>query len=214
MAMRHQEKSLGELLRQAGKITSRQIQVALAEQKKTREPIGKVLVRLGFVQEQDILQVMEGMLVLTFRVESELFGLETYRVREVLKFGDLSEAALTQPYWVGTFPLRGALLPVLSFRRVLNKEDLGSGGKPGWFIVLERKGYSFILWVDQVLEVKRFKVEQIEGVPAYLYGKNTEIYYCLGKIKDDLYSILNPDILVDEQNLKTTLSEVRHAIPT
>ncbi len=213
MAMRVQEKSLGELLRQAGKITSRQIQVALVEQKKTREPIGKVLVRLGFVLEQDILQVMEGMLVLTFRIENEFYGVETYRVREVLKFGALIPTALSQPHWAGVFSLRGNLLPVLSFRQILAKEDLGSESK-GWFIVLERKGYYFILWVDQVLEVRRFKVDQIEPVPTYLYGKNTEIYYCLGKIKEDLYSVLNPDILVDEQNLKTTLSEVRDAIPT
>jgi chemotaxis signal transduction protein len=213
MALRVQEKSLGELLRQAGKITSRQIQVALVEQKKTREPIGKVLVRLGFVQDQDILQVMEGMLVLTFRIENEFYGVETYRVREVLKFGPLVQAPLTQPYWAGVFSLRNNFLPVLSFRRILGKEDLGKDSK-GWFVVLERKGFYFILWVDQVLEVRRFKVDQIEPVPTYLYGKNTEIYYCLGKIKEDLYSVLNPDILVDEQNLKTTLSEVRDAIPT
>ena len=105
MAMRVQEKSLGELLRQAGKITSRQIQVALVEQKKTREPIGKVLVRLGFVQEPDILQVMEGMLVLTFRIENEFYGVETYRVREVLKAVSLIPAAFTRSHWAGAFCL-------------------------------------------------------------------------------------------------------------
>jgi len=211
--MRVQEKSLGELERQAGKITSRQIQVALGEQKKTREPIGKVLVRLGFVQEQDILQVMEGMLVLTFRVENEFYGVETYRVREVLKAAPLSPVGMTESHWAGAYSLRGSWLPVLSFRRVLGKEDLPGGGKEGWFIVLERKGYFFVLWVDQVLEVRRFKVDQIEPVPTYLYGKNTEIYYCLGKVKEDLYSVLNPDVLIDEPNLKTALSEVRHALP-
>ncbi len=210
--MRVQEKSLGELLRQAGKITSRQIQVALVEQKKTREPIGKVLVRLGFVQEPDILQVMEGMLVLTFRIENEFYGVETYRVREVLKAVPLIPAALTQPHWAGAFSLRGALLPILSFRRILGKEDMGTDAK-GWFVVLERKGYFFILWVDEVLEVRRFKVDQIEPVPTYLYGKNSDIYYCLGKVKDDLYSVLNPDVLVEEPNLKTALAEVRNALP-
>ena len=75
--MKTQEKSLGELLRQAGKITTRQIQVALGEQKRSHEPIGKVLVRLGFVEERDILQVMQGMMVLTFRVAGELYGIET-----------------------------------------------------------------------------------------------------------------------------------------
>ena len=211
--MRIQEKSLGELLRQAGKITSRQIQIALVEQKKTRDPIGKVLVKLGFVQEQDILQVMEGMLVLTFRIGYELYGLETYRVREVLKYSPVKPIDFSQSFWEGVVSLRGSLLPVLSFRKILGKENCADN-RSTWFIVLERKGFSFLFWVDEVKEVKRFKVEQIEPVPMYLYGKKNEIYYCLGKIKEDLYSILNPDILVNEQNLKSTFAEVRYAFPT
>ena len=105
--MKPQEKSLGELLRQAGKITFRQIQVALAEQKKTHEPIGKVLVRLGFVEERDILQVMQGMTALTFRVAGEWFGVETFRVREVLKYSEVQPFSKPAPHWVGMFSLRG-----------------------------------------------------------------------------------------------------------
>src|SRR5580692_1250667 len=117
--MRPQEKSLGELLRQAGKITFRQIQVALGEQKKTHEPIGKVLVRLGFVEERDILQVMQGMMVLTFRVENEWYGIETFRVREVLKYTPFQPGGDSTGPWDGTFSLRGKILPLLSFRNFL-----------------------------------------------------------------------------------------------
>ena len=207
--MKTQDKSLGELLRQAGKITSRQIQVALGEQKKTHEPIGKVLVRLGFVEERDILQVMQGMMVLTFGVEKELYGIETFRVREVLKEGLLRPSRAP---WEGEFELRGTVLPVLSFRIFLGLEKVPPTQKT-WFIVLEKKGRPFILRVDRVKEVTRFKIDQIEPCPPYLFGKKNELYTCLGKIKDERYSILNPDKLVDEEGFLPPSEEVRFAFP-
>ncbi|HUO57595.1 MAG TPA: chemotaxis protein CheW [bacterium] len=210
--MKTQEKSLGELLRQAGKITSRQIQVALEDQKKSHEPIGKVLVRLGFVEDQDILQVMQGMMVLTFRLGKELYGIETFRIREVLKILPFQLADDPKGFWEGTVELRGMPLPVLSFRKFLGLEP-GSKTEKSWLIVLEKKGSPFILWVDEVLEVTRLKIDQIEPCPAYLFGKKNDLYYCLGKVKDDLYSILNPDKLTGEQDLLPPTPEVNFAFP-
>ncbi len=211
--MKTQEKSLGELLRQAGKITSRQIQVALSEQKITHEPIGKILVSLGFVEERDILQVMEGMVVLTFRMDKELFGVETFRAREVLKYTVLKPFENKVGNWEGHLALRGEEIPVLSFRKFLEVPATGPVER-SWFIILEKKGRPFALWVDEVREVTRFKIDQIEPVPLYLLGKKTELYYCLGKIKDDLYSIINPDNLVEDVPEKPPLIGKNHASST
>lgn len=211
--MKTQEKSLGELLRQAGKITSRQIQVALVEQKKTHEPIGKVLVRLGFVEDRDILQVMQGMMVLTFRVENEFFGIETFRIREVLKNTPFTPLAKARPPWEGEVAPRGQKVPVLSFRDFLGAGK-NSDERSAWFIVLEKGERHFALRVDQVMEVTRLKIDQIEPLPPYLFGKKTEVYYCLGKIKDRLYSILNPDKLTAEDDFLPPPTEVDHAFPS
>ena len=207
------EKSLGELLRQAGKITFRQIQVALGEQKKTHEPIGKVLVKLGFVEERDILQVMQGMMVLTFRVENEWYGIETFRVCEVLKYAPYKLLQSSNGPWEGTFTLRGRDIPLLSFRNFLGIEKAKKNDGT-WFIVLEKKGKSFILWVDQVKEVTRFKIEQIEPLPPYLLGAKNDLYYCLGKIREELYSILNPDKLIVDNSFLLPSAEVGYAYPT
>lgn len=207
----HQEKSLGELLRQAGKITSRQIQVALAEQRKSREPIGKVLVRLGFVEERDILQVLQGLSTLTFILGGELFGVETFRAREVMKYIAFQPLEGSGP-WVGTCALRSRELPLLSLRRVLG---IGDPAQPSatWYVVLEVRGFSFLIWVDAVKEVTRFRVDQIESPPPYLFGKKSDLFYCLGKIKDDLYSILNPEKLLDEAPFAPAIPRGDHADP-
>ena len=53
---------IGELLAHKGVITSDQLRIALTEQKKRREPLGKILVRLGFATEAIIRDVLGGAL--------------------------------------------------------------------------------------------------------------------------------------------------------
>ena len=49
---------IGELLVQKGLIRKSQLDIALAEQKKTREFLSVVLNRLGFLQEEDLLKAL------------------------------------------------------------------------------------------------------------------------------------------------------------
>ena len=208
--MKAQEKSLGELLKQAGKVSNLQIQSALNEQKKTQEPIGKILVRLGFVVEADILQVMEGMMILTVQTGGELFAVETFRIKEVLRYQPWHPLPEIHPDWSGLFSLRGTLLPVLSFRKLLGLEGPPSP-RDTWYIVLQSQNRPFVLWVDEVRDVKRLKTDQIESIPTYLFGKKSEFYYCLGKIGDELYSVINPDRLVSGKGPSFHSTEVTDA---
>ena len=53
---------IGELLVQKGVVSQDQIRIALTEQRKNREHLGKILVRLGFATEAIILDVLGGAL--------------------------------------------------------------------------------------------------------------------------------------------------------
>ncbi|MCZ6772885.1 MAG: secretion system protein E, partial [Proteobacteria bacterium] len=53
---------IGELLVQKGVVSSDQIRIALTEQAKNRDHLGKILVRLGFATEAIILDVLGGAL--------------------------------------------------------------------------------------------------------------------------------------------------------
>jgi chemotaxis signal transduction protein len=210
--MKTQEKSLGELLIQAGKLTLEQVKTALEEQKHSREPFGKVLTRLGFVREKDILQVLEGLTALTFETGDEAFGLETYRVQEVVPYGPLREIPLSGPELAGLTPLRGDILPVLSFRAFLGLPP-PSDPAGTWFIVLSQAPSRFILWIDSLCEVVKFPMNRIEPVPPYLYGKRSDLFYCLGKMNGRLYSMINPDRLARDERLRAILEDVPHASP-
>jgi chemotaxis signal transduction protein len=207
--MKTQEKSLGELLKQAGKLNQEQVEEALFEQKRSRDPFGKILVRLGYVTEREILQVLEGMTALTFETGSECFGLESYRIREVVPYNRIQTVPLSIPEWPGLTILRGEPLPVLSFRSVLGLPPLPES-QGTWFVILSHAQRPFVLWIDVLREVLRFPVMKIEPMPAYLYGKRSDLFFCLGKMDGRLYSMINPDRLARVERGSTALEDLFH----
>ena len=73
MVMKH--KRLGDLLLEAGLITSEQLAHALAEQKKTGERLGEILVGQGLITEQELLEMFELQLGIP-RVELDRFSID------------------------------------------------------------------------------------------------------------------------------------------
>ena len=49
---------LGQLLRNAGLITEEELQIALEQQKRTGERLGSILVSLGIIDEQSLLEAL------------------------------------------------------------------------------------------------------------------------------------------------------------
>ena len=86
---------LGDILMKEGKITSEQLEVALKEQKKTGEFVGKALTRLGFVTQADVISALAS------QAGVKLVDLKTY---------NLDPAALKLiPY---EFALKNKILPL------------------------------------------------------------------------------------------------------
>jgi len=62
MAANNEHLRLGEIMVNKGLITSDQVKIALTEQRKSKELLGKILVRLGFATEAIIRDVMGGVI--------------------------------------------------------------------------------------------------------------------------------------------------------
>jgi type IV pilus assembly protein PilB len=63
----HREKKrLGDILIQAGMITSDQLTVAIEAQKKTKERLGKSLIRLGFITEENLIKTLAHQLKINY----------------------------------------------------------------------------------------------------------------------------------------------------
>lgn len=96
---RPQEKKLGTLLVQTGKITDEQLRISLASQKATTERLGQVLLHLGFISVEELagplrLHIQENIDEL-YRCQHALFHFEE-RSLPVTPFRDSKEAALIE----------------------------------------------------------------------------------------------------------------------
>lgn len=179
--MKKQTRSLGELLIHAGKITKDQLEETLAEQKKTGEPLGKALTRKGYVREEDIMEVLKGMLVVVFSVNSEKFGIEIVYSREILNTRKITPLPVMPDYILGMISVRNHVIPVVSLSRMIfnTRETLTDDTK---IIIVEHAGDAVGLLADAILAVKNFGASDFENIRRSMLTEEKK--YIAGIIKD------------------------------
>ena len=190
--MKKQTKSLGELLIHAGKITKEQLEEALTEQKKTGEPLGKTLERKGYVREEDIMEVLKGMLVVVFEVNSEKFGIEIIYSREILNSRKITPLPAIPDHILGMISVRDHVIPVISLSRMIFnvRESITEETK---VIIVEQGSNAVGLLVDRILAVKNFSAADFENIRRSMIKE--EKRYIAGIIKDkgDIITLLKAE---------------------
>lgn len=194
--MKIQSKSLGQILLQSGRLSPEQLQQALTLQEQTREPLGKILTRLGFVREQDVYQALEGVTVLTFFIAGEAYAFEAVRIREILKASVLQPLPADSPRWLGFFHLRGRVIPVLSLRRLL---QVKAESPEHWWIVLEHGDREYAVAVEKLEGVSRWKPQDLLPVPPYLAGVRQELFLHLLRRGKEVVSLIAADRLISPE---------------
>ncbi|HDT15502.1 MAG TPA: hypothetical protein ENN55_04760 [Firmicutes bacterium] len=190
--IKKQQKSLGDLLINAGIITNENLNAALFEQKRTGAPIGKILVRMGFVSESEVLNALQGMLAVVFEVSGELFAVEVIYTREILNYKRITPVPSMPAYVLGMITLRDSVVPVLSLgARFFNRREMFTEDTK--ILVVESNGEPVGLIADNVRSVRNFNSADIDRQAG---AKNSAAQkYSAGIIKDnnELITLLNTD---------------------
>jgi len=179
--IKKQNKSLGELLLHAGRVTKEQLDEALAEQKTTGEPLGKLLVRKAYVRDEDIMEVLKGMLVVVFEVNGEKFGLEIVYSREILNNRRITPLPVMPPHILGVISVRENVIPVISLTRMIfNAAQAQTDGTK--IIIIESSNDAIGVMVDRILAVKNFGSGEFEDMRRSMISEEKK--YIAGIIKD------------------------------
>jgi purine-binding chemotaxis protein CheW len=193
-AIKKQQKSLGELLVHAGIITKDQLEEALIEQKTAGEPLGKILVRRGYAKDEDIINVLKGMLVVVFELNREIFGVEIVYTKEILNLKKITPLPTMPAYIRGMVSIREKAIPVLSLNELVfrKKDGLTEDAR---IIILENKEDLVGITVDRVIAVKNFQKENFEDLSRSII--TAEKKYIAGIIKDkgDIITLIKIDYL-------------------
>jgi purine-binding chemotaxis protein CheW len=182
------------LLINSGIINKEQLETALNEQKNTDEPLGKILVRMGFAGEEDIINVLKGVLVVIFEINNESFGVEIIFVKEIIKYKKIIPLPTVSKYIKGMISIRDIVVPVISLSQIIyNKEDVVT--EDTRIIVIENKDDVVGILVDKVIAVKNFHTGDFEKLSKKPVA--AEKKYVAGIIKDKnrIITLIKPEFL-------------------
>jgi purine-binding chemotaxis protein CheW len=197
---RMQEKSLGELLLQSGLIQRAQLTHALAEQQRSAEPLGKTLIRLGYVREDQVLQALQGLLVVTFRLATENFAFEALFVQEIIRWREVNELPKMPDYVEGLLNHRDKILPVINLARRLGREPQPITEETR-IIIVEKLSQVYGLVVDYVEAVMQLPLEKIESNPTLLQRIDPRFLYGVGKYEKNVITLLHLDPILGDMPL-------------
>jgi len=133
---------------------------------------------------------------LTFRVGSEIFGIDVANVREILEFNSVTRVPGSPGYMRGVINLRGSVVPVvdmsLKFGMSTTERTIDT-----CIVVVEvsYEGEDVIIGalVDSVQEVFELEANQIEPAPKIGTHLRTEFIKGMGKRDESFIIILDID---------------------
>lgn len=197
--IKKQDKSLGTLLLQAEYIKKEQLDEALREQAGSGEPLGKILVRKGIIKEQQIMEMLKGMLVIVFQVCGENFAVEVVYSKEIIKTKKITPVPGMPPYILGMMGIREDVIPVISLSgKIFGK--LSPVDENSRVIITEMKEEKIGLLVDSVVAVRNFNASDFENVSKHAFS--TDKKYIAGLIKDNgqIVTLLKPEAITEKEN--------------
>lgn len=141
---------------------------------------------------------------LTFRIESEVYGINVLDVVEILRMISITPIPESLPYIRGIINLRGKIIPVMDVRLRFGLEEKQADDRT-CIIVVNMKGVDIGLVVDTVAEVIEIPVDQIDAMPAVHQSGHQKFIRGIGKVDDSVKILLELEKMVNEEEIKAVL---------
>jgi purine-binding chemotaxis protein CheW len=127
---------------------------------------------------------------LTFQVGAEEYGIEIFKVREIIGMLPITPVPGSPPEMIGVINLRGKVIPVISIRTRFSMPAAESHPHNVIIVVENRQG-EIGLAVDRVAEVARFTDGETEAPPAYGLAVDTTCVSAIGKSQGRIRILLD-----------------------
>lgn len=152
---------------------------------------------------QDVKGKKEVQLVV-FRIGDEEFGVDIIQVREIVRLVDVTHIPKSPAFIEGVVNLRGQIITVMDLAKRFELPSPERNKEIARIMVVEIEGNIVGMIVDEVSEVLKLPVEDIEHTPALIETEVHERYLKgVGKLKNRLL------ILIDLQAVLSS-EEVEH----
>ena len=139
--------------------------------------------------------------LLSFRLAGEEYALDIRRIREIIKPAPLTEVPRAPGFVPGVLSVRGTIVPVVDLRLRLR---LGAADpdKRTRILIVTKDGELYGLWVDEVRQVERIRLGEIEPPPPVLGGLDAELLTGIARSSGRLLILLDLDAVLTFEVLR------------
>jgi purine-binding chemotaxis protein CheW len=185
-------KAIRDRLALATKATERDARPGPAEAKRVLDERARHLARPPAPEQAP----GELLVLATFALGSERYGIETGFVREIARFLDFTPVPGAGDFLVGVTNLRGEILAVINLRRFFGVSDQGVTDLSR-VVVLGRDRNEFGILADQVHDIAAVRDDEVLEPPASAPGAGRP--YVRGVTKDALIVLAGARLLGDQR---------------
>lgn len=141
------------------------------------------------------------LVVFTLRQEDQIceYGVPITKVQEIISMTTPTKMPQTPDFVEGIINLRGKIIPIIDLKK---RFDMGKSNitNDTRSVIVEVEGQTVGIIVDEVSEVLRLQVDNIEPPPAVVGGITAEYLTGVGKLDNRLLILLDVDkILTDKE---------------
>jgi purine-binding chemotaxis protein CheW len=153
---------------------------------------------------------------MTFRLASEVYGLEILKVRELIGLMEITRIPRAPSHVRGVINLRGKVIPVVDLRLKFEMEAADTTSQTVIIVVqlaAEGGGLTMGILVDEVLEVRAIPDADVEPPPNLQGQAASSFILGVGKVDKRVIFLLDIDRVLTPQE-RSPLLELSNAIPT
>lgn len=130
--------------------------------------------------------------ICTFYVHNYFFGIEVFKIQEVIRYQEMTHVPLTDSIICGLINLRGQIVTAVDMRKRLGFPELEKEVKPTNVIVRTEDGAASLL-VDDIGDVIDISRDTFDAPPENLKGGIRTMLQEVCKLEDKLLLILDID---------------------
>ncbi|MCR4436809.1 MAG: chemotaxis protein CheW [Clostridiales bacterium] len=138
---------------------------------------------------------------LTFSIGKEVYAIEIKFVTEIIGIQPITEVPELPAYVKGIINLRGKIIPVMDVRLRFKKKPMEYNDRT-CIIVVEVKGISIGLIVDNVSEVLSIADDDIVPPPDMNKGTENKYIKAIGKVEKEVKLILDCEKLMNDNDVE------------
>lgn len=142
--------------------------------------------------------------MVTFSINNEEYGIRIMQVQEINRISEITHIPRAPHFIDGMTNLRGNVIPVINVRRLFDLEEREADDRTR-IIIVDIGGTKTGLRVDQVNEVLRLSIHDIEETPSIVTEESTSrLMQGICKINDGKRMIVLLDVseILDQRELK------------